>query len=383
MSLLFVVGLVAPDSDEVEVTPMDGGHTRVAAFTPNWLGDVVMALPGLAALARELARRDPPETLEVWAPRGLAPLVQALLEANAPGAGTLPFDVGRGWLTRLRGRMRLAREIRAREYRAAVMLPYSFGSALVAWRAGVRERIGTPSHSRGMLLTKKVEPQGVAEHLVDAYMRLAEAAAGTRLEAADPDAPLALPDAARARGRAVLEDAGLTEGTRFVAMAPGAAYGPAKQWGEANFAAVARLVAKPGGMEKSGAATVVVGTRADAAAAVEIARLAGKNEGARVIDLTGRTDLVELAGVIAAASGFVGNDSGAAHLAAALGIPTVAVYLSTDPVRTGQRGPRVRLVAADLECRPCMRRRCPAGHYRCREAVPPALVAAALAEAGA
>ncbi len=379
MSLLFVVGLVAPDSDEVEVTPMDGGHTRVAAFTPNWLGDVVMALPALGGLARELARRDPPETLEVWAPRGLAPLVDALL----PEAETVPFDLGRGWFTRLRGRMRLAREMRAREYRAAVMFPYSFGSAIVPWRAGVGERIGTPFHARGMLLTKKVEPQGPAEHLVDAYMRLAEAGAGVRLKAADPDAPLALPDAVRARARAVLEGAGLVEGARFIAMAPGAAYGPAKQWGEANFAAVARLVAKPGRMKRSGAATVVVGTRADSPAAGEIARLAGEAEGARVVDLTGRTDLVELAGVIAAASGFVGNDSGAAHLAAALGVPTVAVYLSTDPVRTGQRGPRVRLVAADLECRPCMRRRCRAGHYRCREAVPPALVAAALAEAGA
>ncbi|MHC4251773.1 MAG: lipopolysaccharide heptosyltransferase II [Planctomycetota bacterium] len=356
---------------------MDAGRTRVAALTPNWLGDVVMSLPALRALARELVRRDPPEALDIWTPRAFAPLVGALV----PEAEVVPFDLGRGWFTRLRGRMRLARAMRAQEYRAAVMFPNSFGSALAAWRACVPERIGTPLHSRGLLLTKKVEPQGPAEHLAEAYVRLAEAAAGMRLKAADPDASIELPEAVRARARALLEDAGLdvgsgTHAARFVAMAPGAAYGPAKQWGEANFASVARHVAKG-----TGAATVVVGTRADSGAAAEIARLAGGQEGARVVDLTGRTGLVELAGVISLASGFVGNDSGAAHLAAALGVPTVAVYLSTDPVRTGQRGPRVRLVAADLECRPCMRRWCPGGHYRCRDAVAPELVAERLADA--
>jgi len=349
---------------------MDASAPRVAAITPNWLGDIVMALPALRGLASALSGRTPPGSLDVWTPRAFAPLVGALV----PKANVLPFDLGRGGLTRLRGRLRLARHMRSREYRAAVLFPNSFGSALAAWRAEVPERIGTPLHSRSMLLTRAVEPQGAAEHLGEAYLRLAEAAAGVHLETPPADAPVTLPEAVLSRARALIEDAGLGEDEAFVAMAPGAAYGPAKQWGGANFAAVARLVAKD-----SGAATVVVGTKADSGAAAEIARGA---EGARVVDLTGRTDLLELAGVISLGKGFVGNDSGAAHLASALGIPTVAVYLSTDPVRTGQRGARVRLVAADTECRPCMRRRCPQGHYRCREAVTPQIVMRALAEAG-
>jgi len=269
--------------------------------------------------------------------------------------------------------------MRAHAYRAVAMFPNSFGSALVAWRAGVPERIGTPLHSRGMLLTKKVEPQGATEHLSKAYLRLAAEAAGTGLEVEGADASLALPDGVRSSARAILAEAGLGKDEAFVAMAPGAAYGPAKQWGAVNFAAVARLIAKGVSARDSGAATVVVGTSADSEAAAEIARRA---DGARVVDMTGRTDLLELAGVISLGKGFVGNDSGAAHLAGALGVPTVAVYLSTDPVRTGQRGKSVRLVAADTECRPCMRRRCPQGHYRCREAVTPQIVMQALAEAG-
>jgi heptosyltransferase-2 len=166
----------------------------------------------------------------------------------------------------------------------------------------------------------------------------------------------------RERARDILSAAGAGEGGGFVAVAPGAAYGPAKQWGGANFAEVARLAGE------RGAATVVVGTAADSPAAAEIARLAS---GARVTDLAGRTDLLELAGVLSLASWFVGNDSGAAHLAAALGVPTGVVYLSTDPRRTGQRGERVTLLVADVDCRPCMRRRCPRGDYACRAAVRP------------
>ena len=349
---------------------MDASSPRVAAITPNWLGDIVMVLPALRGLATALSKRTPPESLDVWTPRPFAPLLGVLV----PGAEVLPFDLGRGGLTRLRGRLRLARRMRSREYRAAVLFPNSFGSALAAWRAGVPERIGTSLHSRGMLITRKVEPQGAAEHLAEAYMRLAEAGAGEPVGTSAPEGSVAPAEAVRYRAQAILAEAGLGEDEAFVAMAPGAAYGPAKQWGGENFAAVARLVSKD-----SGAATVVVGTRADSEAAAEIARSA---EGARVVDLTGRTDLVELAGVISLGKGFVGNDSGAAHLAGALGVPTVAVYLSTDPVRTGQRGARVRLVAADTECRPCMRRRCPGGHYRCREAVTPQIVLRALAEAG-
>jgi len=316
-----------------------------------------MALPALRGLATALSERTPPESLDVWTPRPFAPLLAALVGE----VEVLPFDLGRGGITRLRGRLRLARRMRSREYRVAVLFPNSFGSALAAWRAGVPERIGTPLHLRGMLITKKVEPQGAAEHLAEAYVRLAEAGVGGFVGRSAPEAPDALPEAVRSRARAILAEAGLGDDEAFVAMAPGAAYGPAKQWGAANFAAVARL------------------TRADSKAAAEIARGA---EGARVIDMTGRTDLLELAGVMSLGKGFVGNDSGAAHLAGALGVPTVAVYLSTDPVRTGQRGPRVRLVAVDTECRPCMRRRCPGGHYRCREAVTPQIVMRALAEAG-
>ena len=98
---------------------MDAGPPRIAAIAPNWLGDVVMALPALRALALSLSRRTPPETLDIWTPRALSPLVGALV----PEAEVLPFDLGRGFLARFRARLGLAREMRAHAYRAAVMFP--------------------------------------------------------------------------------------------------------------------------------------------------------------------------------------------------------------------------------------------------------------------
>ncbi len=265
--------------------------------------------------------------------------------------------------------------MRARRYRTAVIFPNSFGIALAAYMARASERVGTAMYCRGMLLTKKPAPQGPEEHLADAFFRLAEAAGGGPLERKDDDCLLRAPDSARARAEALLAERGLdVSRERFLVIAPGAAHGPAKQWGEANFADVARLAVE------RGLRPVVVGTGADRGAAREIARLASTGAGAQLLDLAGRTDLVDLAGVFALASGFVGNDSGAAHLASALGVPTVAIFLSGDPARTAPRGPRVKVIASPVDCRPCMRRECPRGDYRCRAAVGAGEVAEALRE---
>jgi heptosyltransferase-2 len=332
----------------------------VAAVLPNWLGDLVMAAPALRALGRGLGD----EALDLFALEPLAPLARALFEAREVVAYRRESGLGR-----LRLRTRLARRMRPRGYRAAVLLPNSFSSALGAWRAGVPARVGTAMHGRSFLLSARVAPLGEREHQADAYLRVVAAALDGDPDARDGDELLHLAGDAREAAAAALRGTGLaTEGDgaeRFVVLAPGAAYGPAKQWGEESFAEVARALAR------TGVRTLVAGTRADAPLAERIARLAPD---AGVVDLTGRTDLVALAGVLGLSAGFVGNDSGAAHLAAALGVPTVAVFLSTDPTRTAQRGPRVAILTAGVDCAPCLARTCPDGSYRCRGAVEPGAV---------
>ena len=142
-------------------------------------------------------------------------------------------------------------------------------------------------------------------------------------------------------------------------MAPGAAYGRAKQWPPERFGRLARLL-----HERHGAVSVLVGSRAD--------RPAGDGIGpdAPVVDLIGQTDLPLLVGLMARCRAFVSNDSGAMHLAAAVGLPVTAIFGSTDerstaPLASGSpSAPPHEILTCDVWCRPCMLRECPIDH-RC------------------
>jgi heptosyltransferase-2 len=346
----------------------------VAAIAPNWLGDLVMSTDAVRLLETSLGA----EPLHVYAPEHLAGLAELILPADE----VIAFRLRRG-LARLGDRAALARRMRARGYRMAVLFPNSLSTALVARMSGAAERVGTPMHSRAWLLTKTVDPPREGEHEGDAYLRVAAAAAGIE-DPVPPAGPakggaVRIPEGALAEAKGEARGLLLREGLdpdreRFLVVAPGAAYGPAKQYGAAGFALLARdSVAK-------GLRPVIIGARADAGAAGEVARRAAEM---KPVDLAGKTDLRDLAGVFALASGFVGNDSGAAHLAAAFGIPTVVLFLSTNPVRTAPRGRRVRVLAAGVECRPCMRRTCPRGTYECRGSVTPKDIVRALDGLGA
>ncbi len=153
---------------------------------------------------------------------------------------------------------------------------------------------------------------------------------------------------------------GIGEDTPFVGICPGAARGPAKAWPVERFAAVCDRLA-----ERQGRVFVLLGTGADAPAA---RRVAGKT-GARTVDLAGKTDLRMLGAVAERCTLVVSNDSGAMHVAAATGTPVVGLFLSTDPERTGPRGPRHEVVRAAVACRPCMKGTCPGRDYECLDAV--------------
>jgi heptosyltransferase-2 len=134
-------------------------------------------------------------------------------------------------------------------------------------------------------------------------------------------------------------------------VSPGARYGPAKRWDPRRFAASAGRITTR--LERAG--VVLVGEGADIAACDQVAD-GIETEG---IQLAGRTDLEELAGVLAGADAVLANDSGTAHLAAALGRPTVVIFGSTEPLWTAPRGERVAVARERVRCSPCFRRRCP------------------------
>lgn len=338
----------------------------VAAIAPNWLGDLVMATSAVRALRRALPR----ERLDLFAPQALAELARAVLPADR----VFPFRLRKA-LRRLGDRLRLASAIRARGYRTVVLFPNSLGSAFVAALSRTPERVGAALHGRSALLTKRLEPPGPGEHHADAFVRIAEAAAGGKLDRRADDPRLTLPGHLRERAASLLRREGLDPAReRFLVMAPGHAGRPAKRYGAGGLAEVARAAAE------RGLRPVIDGSPAEVFLCREVAGLV---EDCRPVVTAGKTSLLELAGMLALADAFVGNDSGAAHLAASLGTPTVAIFLSTDPESTAPRGENVRVLASDVECRPCLRRTCPLGTYACRRAVAPGEVVRALDELGA
>jgi heptosyltransferase-2 len=112
-------------------------------------------------------------------------------------------------------------------------------------------------------------------------------------------------------------------------------------------------------------------------------RTSGGDHALRCDRRSGQTNIGELIALLSLCDGFAGNDSGAMHLAAAIGIPTVGIFGSTNPARTGPSGERACVIYHRIECSPCLERTCRFGHYNCLREVAPAEVAQKLATLGA
>ena len=318
---------------------------RLVVFAPNWLGDAIMALP----LIRDLRRAWPSTSIAVAARPTVAPLFALVPAVNE----TIVLDAGAAWPSLWRTSANVQHLV-AGSFDAALLLPNSFHSAALAWRAGVRERWGFATDLRGWMLTTRMRRVRKYGHQVEYYQALAVA---LDVPVGDPYAGVVVPDAAIANATALLNGRGVTPERQFVVMAPGAAYGRAKQWLPERFAELAAA------LDAENVATVLVGSNADRAACQEIGRRSN------AIDLAGDTDLATLAGVLSLARHVVANDSGAMHLAAAVGARVTAIFGPTNdrktaPLRASASAPRPVIVSAEVWCRPCMLRECPIDH-RC------------------
>lgn len=315
----------------------EAGISRLLVVAPNWLGDAVMALPALA----DVRRASPGARVSVVARPAVAPmfsLVTGLDEVIALDA--------RGPIWRDH-----SAPLRERGFDGALLLTNSFHTALLAQRAGIRERWGYSTDLRRLLLTRH-RPPPVRVHQAAYYQHLTTAL-GFAPGPLVPELRVGAADAAAAAD--VLTRHGWNGRSPLVVLAAGAAYGGAKRWPSASFAAAATRLAA------DGVAPVLIGSPADAPAGAEV--LAALAPAVAAINLIGRTDLPTLAGVLARSRGLITNDSGAMHLAAALGVPVTAIFGPTDETATHPLGRASSAVLThDVWCRPCMLRECPIQH---------------------
>jgi heptosyltransferase II len=320
---------------------------KVLVRLPNWLGDIVMALPALAMVRAGMATSPEPSRggrLIVAMPSAFAPIFRE-------GTGASPDEV-LALGDKERGRRGEIAKVRTARPDLAILMTNSFGSAWIVRRARIPQRWGYRANLRGLLLTRTVPRPRGRVHQGEYYRALMRS-----LGLPEVTAPPRITPTARtiARGRAALERAGVAEGTSILGIAPGASYGHAKRWPPARVADVIRR------LRERGITTVLVGAVEDRPTGREI------ESSAPAVNLIGRTDLGELMGVMAACGAFLSNDSGAMHLAAALGRPVVAIFGPTDERATAPEGDH-DVLTADVFCRPCMLRDCPIDH-RCMKRI--------------
>jgi heptosyltransferase II len=315
--------------------------TRIAVRTPNWLGDAVLALPAVAAVRKAFARA----TLAVAAPPPVVPMFEE--QTSAAQDEIVIVD-----------RKGDAKALRDGRFDAIVLLPNSFRSAWVARQAGIAERWGYAGSWRGRLLTRAVaRPRRGHLHQAEYYATLMR---GLGIEG-DVEAPRVRPrPATLERADAVLLRDGVPAGLPIVGLAPGAAYGHAKRWPPRRVAELVTRLAK-----ERGAACLLVGAPDDRDAGREIESALPPD--VRIVNLIGRTDLRLLIGILARCHAFVSNDSGAMHLAAAVGLPVTAIFGPTDERVTAPVGDH-DVMLHQVFCRPCMLRDCPIDH-RCMKRI--------------
>ncbi len=322
---------------------------RILVRATNWVGDAVMSIPALEAIRG----RWPQAEIGILARPGVAELYRGQGYADR----LLVFDDA-GWHRGVWGRRRLAAELRGERFDIAVLLQNAFEAAWITWRARIPVRIGYNRDARGFLLTRAVDvprPGELPAHEAYYYLELLRRAGWIERLPAVEHIALRVEPTQRERAAEMLRRAGARSGTFRVALGPGAAYGPAKCWLPERYAALAdRLIAD------FDADVILFGTSAERVVAERISAAMRR----RPVTLVGATSIGDLLALLAVCDLFIGNDSGAMHLAAAVGLPVVGIFGPTDPAGTAPVTPRFRLVRQPVSCSPCFLRECPVDH-RC------------------
>jgi heptosyltransferase-2 len=335
---------------------------KIVIRATNWVGDAIMALPALRAVRTrypdaQIAIIARPYVADIYRGQGICDELIAYA----------PTGEHRGWT----GRERLVRELRARRFDVALLLQNAFDAAWIAWRAGVPQRIGYARDGRSLLLTRAipVPKQGeIPVHEKFYYLELLRRAGWIASLPDESHITLEVPDRARQRAAQTLVEAGARPGVLRIALGAGASYGSAKCWPPDRFAKALNEI-----LSQTDAHVILFGTPAETSVAAAIASDLRRPP----IDLTGKTPIAELPALLSQCHLFLGNDSGAMHVAAAVGLPVVAVFGPTDPEGTAPVTPRVTIVQDKPYCSPCFLRRCPTDH-RCMKAVTPEMVESAV-----
>jgi lipopolysaccharide heptosyltransferase II len=327
----------------------------VLVMGPNWVGDAVMSTPVLANLRRGL----PKAKIELLVPAYVAPLFEA-----HPCVDRVLI---RGQRLSWRQCLAQVRALRHRRYDVALLLPNSFRAGLWTWMIRPPIRIGYATDGRHWLLTHAVSAEDVqplrrkgahsckasANHQIETYLRLLVPLQIPVVERL----PLLVPSSrAKVEAERLWACHGLGREERVIGICPGAAFGPAKRWWPERFAALADRL-----MERLGIRVGLFGSPVDVPLIDHIRSLMHQP----AISFAGQDTLSSFMALAARCRVLITNDSGAMHIAGAVGTPVVAMFGPTDPRRTAPMNPHATVLRHDMPCSPCFRTSCPFADHPC------------------
>lgn len=332
---------------------------RALIVAPNWIGDAVMAQPLLSQLKKQGFLIDVVATPWVASIFQVCPEVNQIIEA----------DFKHGALG-LKLRFDLAKRLRLNQYDCAYILPNSWKSALLPWLAKIPVRIGYLGELRFGLLTQALPnpPKKNRPSMVAHYAALANTNTSQNKHIGIEHPQLAV-SATESSAAHQLAQQLLPQCESFFVLAPGAEYGPAKQWPLEHFAQLAIHLIQA--FPKSG--IFITGSQKDWANAEQIitqTKLESVSK-ERIHNLCGQVSLSQSIALISIAKGIASNDSGMMHVAAAFGIAQVAFFGSSDPKHTPPLSKFASALWLGLDCSPCHQRQCPLGHLNCLRNISP------------
>ncbi|MFC1488656.1 lipopolysaccharide heptosyltransferase II [Thermodesulfobacteriota bacterium] len=316
----------------------------------NWIGDAVMTTPAVRAVKKNFPYADISILVKPW----VAPVFE-----NSPHIDRLIMYDSTGRHKGLIGKVRIARDVRRYRFDAAILFQNAFEAAFIAFLAGIPNRIGFNTDARGLLLSHSV-PCGSeikSVHQTRYYMSILERVG---LDTDGQDIDLVVNEESKQRALEILGQHSISMPDKLVGINPSATFGPAKQWFPDRYARLGDRI-----QEVIGARVILFGGPEDQGLGRKISRLMKHPP----IDLCGKTDLEEAMALIQQCDLFITNDSGLMHVAAALNVPVIAIFGSTNPVTTGPWSPKSRIVRVPIDCSPCLKPECPEKHLSCMDLI--------------
>ncbi len=333
---------------------MNYSEKKYLIVGPSWVGDMVMA----QSLFIDIKRREPNAQIDVLAPAWTAAMVDRMPQVSQLIVGN--FNHGK---LSLGERVRLGKSLRENSYSNAIVLPNSLKSALVPAMAKIPRRTGFLGEQRWGLLNdiRRLNKQKLPM-TVQRFVALGLTKGSTPRAVETIPAPKL--EVRTEQVKSVLTANKLSADSPILAVCPGAEFGASKQWPARHFAECAKHYLAKGWQ------VWLLGSEND----LDVCRQINELSAAKCTVLAGKTSLPDAVDLISQASLVLSNDSGLMHIAAALQIPLVAVYGSTDPGHTPPLSDNHLVARLGLECSPCFKRDCPLQHLDCLNKLTPASV---------